>query len=203
MNKKKKSKISSLHMLGNRKRNASAKSTRKALNSRAQMKIQQMMFMLLAITIFFVLVGLIVLSVSLSGIKTEATELEKEEALSLVSKLANSPEFACENSFDNVYGMCVDSDKIMALKENIDSYSDFWGIAGIEIQKVFPKNTNECNSGNYPNCGRIKVYSKDVNTGGGYSIYVPLCRKESYEGETYSKCEIALLSVYPEDKTTQ
>ena len=182
--------ISSLHMLGNR-------------NSRAQMKIQQMMFMLVAVTIFFALVGLIVLSVSLSGMKEGATQLEKENALSLVSKLANSPEFSCHDSFDGVYGECVDADKVIALKENIDDYEDFWGVAGIVIRKEFPEDSSSCSSGNYPNCGEIEVFSKDVNKGAGYSNFVPLCRKASYEGEIYPKCEVARLIIFPEDKTTE
>ena len=41
-----------------------------------QLKIQQMVFMLLAATLFFALVGMLVLNLKFSGLKETATELE-------------------------------------------------------------------------------------------------------------------------------
>ena len=66
---------------------------------KAQMKIQQTAFMLLAITIFFVLVGLFVLMFKMGSMQDTAEILERDNAMSLVSKLANSPEFACGGAF--------------------------------------------------------------------------------------------------------
>jgi len=68
-------------------------------NNRGQLKIQQMAFMLMAITLFFVLVGLFVLKINLSELKQSAETLEEKNALLLVTRLANSPEFSCDNSF--------------------------------------------------------------------------------------------------------
>ncbi|HTY43955.1 MAG TPA: hypothetical protein VMC80_01820, partial [Patescibacteria group bacterium] len=81
------------------------------VTKRAQMKIQQMMFMLLAITIFFVLVGILVLALSLGGLKQTSKNLEEENSLLLVEKLADSPEFSCEGSFGAKVN-CIDMDKI-------------------------------------------------------------------------------------------
>ena len=53
-------------------------------NKRAQMKIQQTAFMLLAVTLFFVLVGILILSFKFSGIKQSATELEEKSAISTI-----------------------------------------------------------------------------------------------------------------------
>src|SRR4030042_5145835 len=83
-------------------------------NKKGQMKIQQMAFMLMAITLFFVLVGIFVLVIRFSGLKDTAKQLEEENAMLLVSKLANSPEFSCENAF-GALSNCIDADKIMAL----------------------------------------------------------------------------------------
>src|SRR3989338_5253518 len=67
---------------------------------KAQMKIQQMAFMLIALMIFFSLVGLLLLKVKFSGLKEKATDISEKNAILLVEKLANSPEFSCGMSFD-------------------------------------------------------------------------------------------------------
>jgi len=162
----------------------------------AQMKIQQMAFMLIAVTLFFVLVLMFFLVVKFAGLKETASELEEKNAMLLVSKLANSPEFSCGNSFGKNKINCVDADKIMMLKENIEKYKDFWGASNIEVKKIYPKtkNARTCELGNYPDCDSIRVYSKEIS-GFDASNFIILCRKETSEGETYDKCEVAKMMV--------
>jgi len=170
------------------------------VNKKGQLKIQQMAFMLMAITLFFVLVGMFVLVFRFSGLKESASLLEEKNALLLVTKLANSPEFSCGNSFGSNRINCVDADKVMMLKENTD-YEEFWGVAKIEIRKVFPDNGDKkCTPATYQDCGVIEVFSKNVNLLPASSNYVSLCKKDSYNGEVYDKCELALLMVSSEDK---
>jgi|TARA_Y100000310_G_scaffold246957_1_gene252459 hypothetical protein len=165
---------------------------------KAQLKIQQMAFMLIAVTLFFVLVAMFIITIKFSGLKESATVLEEKNAMLLVTKLANSPEFSCGEAYGANRINCVDSDKIMVLKENI--YEGFWDVSNIEIRKIYPKeDTIICTSGNYPNCNVIKVKSDEV-TGNYLSNFVSLCRKESFEGEIYDKCEVAKLMVSYETK---
>ena len=91
-------------------------------NKHGQLKIQQMAFMLVAITLFFVLAGLFFLSIQFSNLKQSATEQEKQNTQLLITRLANSPEFSCENAFENLGTNCVDFDKVMVLKQNISKY---------------------------------------------------------------------------------
>ena len=162
---------------------------------KAQLKIQQMAFMLMAITLFFILVGLFVLVIRFSGLKKSAEMLEEENAVLLISKLANSPEFSCGESFGGRKTNCVDSDKVMVLKEHIGKYFDFWGVSNIEIRKIYPEMPEtECNLGNYPDCNLIKITSTELE-GVGLSNFVSLCRKESFEGEVFDKCELAKIIV--------
>ncbi len=170
------------------------------LRNRGQMKIQQTAFMLIAVTLFFVLVGIFVLVFMFSGLRQSATLLEEENAMLLVTKLANSPEFACMSSFGSSKLSCVDADKVMMLKEQIDKYSGFWGVAEIKIRKVYPTNGEECDFGNYPNCGVIELYSEDVNKLPAVSNFVSLCWKENSDSGIYAKCELARLMVKSEDK---
>ena len=183
------------------KKKIKAKKVKVNLNKKAQLKIQQMAFMLMAVIIFFVLVGMFVLTIRFSGLKKSATLLEEENAMLLVSKLADSPEFSCGESFGTRKANCIDADKAMMLKESIEKYSGFWGVSNIEIRKIYPKSQSEiiCDRLNYPNCNIIRLISGEVS-GVGVSNFVSLCRKESSEGYNYDKCELAKLVVSYEEK---
>jgi hypothetical protein len=166
---------------------------------KAQLKIQQMAFMLIAVTLFFVLVGMFVLTIQLSNLKNSAATLEEKNALLLVTKLANSPEFSCGNAFGNIRINCIDADKVIMLKEGITNYDKFWGVENIEIRKIYPKTTDKtCTLENYPNCNIIKIREGDITA--GHSNFVSLCRKENFEGEVENKCELAKLIVSYNEK---
>ena len=170
---------------------------------KAQMKIQQMIFMLVAVALLFILVGVFFLSISLYNLKKTSSNLEEKNAMLLVSKLANSPEFSCGNSFGSSRTSCIDFDKLMALKDRASDYSDFWGVAKIEIRKIYPSEGDIiCDDANYPNCGVIKILDNNVNTQPASSTFVSLCRKESTETKVYNKCELAILMVSSEEKRT-
>jgi len=175
---------------------------------KAQLKIQQMAFMLMAVTLFFVLVGIFILAFHLSSLKSSATEIEEKNALLLVTKIANSPEFSCGEAFGGEKVDCIDADKVMMLKQNIDSYErassnpeeTFWGVGtNIEIRKIYPKTGVEeiCGLGNYPNCNVIEIGSGEMPA--EYSNFALLCRKDSYEGKIYDKCELAKIMISYKD----
>jgi hypothetical protein len=163
------------------------------VNKSGQIKIQQMIFMIVAVFILFVIIGLIALSSKMSNLKKSATELERENALSLVSKLANSPEFYCGNSYGNQKSSCVDFDKAMALKNKIEDYEKFWGVSNIEI-RIIPNENILCTDDNYPNCDTLKLISDEI-TGNSVSNFVSVCYKESNEGDIVNKCEIGQIIV--------
>lgn len=158
---------------------------------KGQMKIQQMMFLILAITLFFVLVGLFLLTTNLSSMKQKATSLQEENARLLVSRIADSPEFSCGNSFGTSMSSCIDLDKVMGLKSSLESYGNgnFWGISGLEIVKTYPENPGiECTSENFPNCGKITLINSTNGT--GVSNFVSLCEFDSINGSPYPRCFI-------------
>jgi hypothetical protein len=172
-------------------------------NKKAQLKIQQMAFMLIAVTLFFVLIGLFITGIVFSGLKKSSEVLEEENAMLLVSELSNSPEFSCGEAFRYGKTNCVDSDKIMILR-NMNEYADFWDVAAIEIRKIYPayERETECSEENYPDCNVMEIYSKSVKKGAYNSNFVSLCRKEknAETGEIYDKCELAKLLVSYEQK---
>jgi hypothetical protein len=162
---------------------------------KAQMKIQQTAFMLLAVTLFFVLAGMFVLVFRFAGLKDSNTDLEAENAMRLITKIANSPEFSCGESFGTQRTNCIDADKVMALKRKIKDYEDFWGKeTNVEIIRIYPeKGDVVCNQGNYPNCDIINLQGEEIKS--EYSNFVALCRKENLGGEAMDKCELAKIMV--------
>lgn len=165
---------------------------------KAQMKIQQMSFMLVAVFIFFALVGMIVVTVFLNNMYKEANELKEQNAQLLASKIANSPEFNCGEVYDEERTNCIDLDKVMVLKDNIDKYNKFWGIESLEIRKVYPKTNQtsqeiECTKINYPYCNKITLINNS-ETPDRYS-YVSLCKEEIYNEKSVSKCELGIIII--------
>jgi len=168
---------------------------------KAQLKIQQTAFMLLAVTLFFILVGISILAFKFSDIKKSANQLEEENAMLLASKIANSPEFSCGEAFGGARINCVDADKVMMLKNN-ENYNDFWKVSNIEIRKILPSYEKDiaCEIENYPECNIIIIKQKEGNSGFDASNFVSLCRKESDGNSVYNKCEIAKIMVRYENK---
>ena len=129
-------------------------------NKKGQLKIQQMIIMILAVTLFFVLAGMLVLVTQVSSLKAKSTIIQSDNAKLLVSKIADSPEFACGDSFGTQMSSCIDADKVFNLKNLISKYGNgnFWGIQGLEIRKIYPDNNGtECTSSNFPNCDIITL----------------------------------------------
>jgi len=171
---------------------------KKTKQKKAQMKIQQMSFMLIAVFIFFALVGMVVVSVLLNNMQRDATSLKEENAMLLASRIANSPELSCGKVYDKERTNCIDLDKAMVLLKNKEKYKKFWGVASLEIIKTYPKlaqpnNEIECTPQNYPNCNLITLVNNS-ETPDRYS-YVALCRKEIYKGESVNKCELGIIVV--------
>lgn len=163
------------------------------MNKKAQMKIQQMAFMLIAIIIFFVLVGLFALSMSFGGLKEKKAALDEKNALLLVSKLANYPEFSCENAYGGDKIDCVDFDKVMILKKHPE-YLEYLDLKNVEIKKITNDEEVVCTLQNYPDCNFLSLF-EESNQGDDKSAFISLCRKGSFEGATYNKCELARLIV--------
>ena len=158
------------------------------------MKIQQTAFMLMAITLFFVLVGLFFFSFQFAGLKKSAENLEEQNALLLLTKLANTPEFSCGQAYGTQKVSCVDADKLFGLIKNIDKYRRFWGVDNIEIRKLDGNSEILCSTQNYPDCNMFRLLSEEIK-GFDNKIFVSLCRKDTIDGFSYNKCELAELSV--------
>lgn len=165
---------------------------------RSQTKIQEMIFMIIAVAIFFILVLLFYLAVSLGGIKKTAEAGSRSSSILLVSALAGSSEFNCPHSV----GSCVDTDKIINLM-NHPEYAAFWGVAGLRVERVYPIMSPPvlCNSVNYPSCSVFTIVpSKSLDVIRDES-YVSLCRRELKNDYPYIQCDLGKIVIETAKKT--
>jgi len=156
-------------------------------SSKAQLKIQEMAFMLMAVIIFFVMAGMFFLIIMFNDLRNQANILEKEGAVATAVDLANTPEFSCGY-------LCMDADKLIVMKDK-KAYENFWPITSLTVVKVSNEEKIECNEQNYPYCNYFDIYDKEVESEQGVDTYVSLCRKEKIDGYVYDKCEIGRLIV--------
>ncbi len=157
--------------------------TREMKDKKAQMKIQQMAFMIVAVVVLLVMVGMFVLNIRHANLKQTASELNKQNAVLLASKIANSPEFSCGTAYGIQRSNCVDFDKVMIVKNNLWKYEDFWGISNLEIMIIHDDfrgrdGITPCTMENYPNCNNIVLIDKPIS-GNDISSFVTICRKEN------------------------
>lgn len=157
------------------------------MNKKAQLKIQEMAFMLMAVVILFIIAGLFFMVVKYREIYRTSGEFEKEKAVSTIAKLADTAEFTCGEP------LCIDTDKLIVMKNRI-AYNGFWPVTSLSVVKIFPKQDNvECTEKNYPNCTIFRIYDKKTASQETVSTFVSLCRKETENNYWYDKCELGKL----------
>lgn len=160
-------------------------------HTKAQLKIQEMSFMLLAVVLFFVLVGLFAVTLIYNNLSKQANLLSQDKSRQGVNNIANVPEFMCGAEFAN----CMDADKLIAMS-NRKGYDNFFPFSSLEVIKFSGLTKNEtqlieCTKNNYPNCDIIRIYDKNANAETKASNFVALCRKDYENSYAYDRCEIA------------
>jgi len=157
-------------------------------SKQAQLKIQEMSFMLLGVVLFFIIAALFFIAIKYRGMYNTSNQLEQEKTLSTVAKLADTAEFTCGKP------LCIDADKIMVLKDR-KAYAGFWEpIKSISVVRVFPPTNEtlvECSKSNYPNCNYFKIYDSGAQNQETFDTFVSLCRKDNKNDYKYEKCELA------------
>lgn len=166
------------------------------MNKKAQFKIQQMAFMIVAVTIFFILAGMFYIAIYIQGAAREANEQRERRAFINAEIFAETPELTCGS-------YCIDTDRLLVLK-NRTSYNDFWPYSSIEVIRIYPKNTRkECTFSNYPFCDTYTILDKKIENTRKVANFVALCRKESLGGYIYRKCELGKIMLGVEIKNVE
>jgi hypothetical protein len=157
------------------------------------MKVQQMAFMIIAVFIFFAMVGLFFLSYQSKSLKEDYNRLAKEETITSLTILTSMPELSCGY-------LCVDEDKVQILSGKQEEYKNILPVKSLKVYKIYPSgNINENLITKCPgeNCSYYEILgvgsNDDVKNLVEYSTFVSLCKKDRKFGYAYNKCEIAKL----------
>lgn len=154
-----------------------------SMNARAQLKIQQMAFMLMAVFIFFILAGMFYLLFQSQDWRKKAEQEERNNAIGLANMLSGSAEFTCGD-------YCIDADRAMVLRKR-QAYASLWKVNSIKTRTVSNKTKDTiCTEANYPDCNEIVVYKKGNEETTVYS-YVSLCKRVKEKEYVEYKCELA------------
>ncbi len=155
-----------------------------------QMKIQQMAFMIVAVFFFFILVGIFFLRVQFADLQGTSAELQKEQAISSLSVIANMPELNC----DSRENLCLDQDKLEVMSGEFGKkYDDFWPVSSIKVYIISTsKEIIQCPG---INCNYFELFDNGQKNSEEYSTYVSVCEKRKETGYVYDNCEIAKLVV--------
>jgi hypothetical protein len=162
---------------------------------KAQMKIQQMAFMIIAVFIFFVMVGLFFLNYHVRTISYSYNEIQEQKAVSSLSAIANMPELNCEDSKEN----CIDLDKLKVISQFSQNYTSLWPVYSISVYRVAAEG-DEIIFGNEVRCPATgcNVYHilESEETTSTYSKFVNICSKQRrQDNRIYDQCEIGKLVV--------
>lgn len=159
-------------------------------DKKAQLKVKQMVFMLIAVTILIAMVVMIFLMIRIQKIKNTASNLEEQNAVLLVSKLANSPEFSCGGAFGGQRSNCVDYDKFLILQENMENYESFWGVKNIELMIL--QTAGELRK------GEDIFLIEGLTEGKSTSSFVSVCKKQTLNDKIQDVCTLGRLFVWYE-----
>jgi hypothetical protein len=154
-----------------------------------QMKIQQMAFMIVAVFFFFMLVGLFFINWQFKDVRGSFEELQKEQAISALSVIADMPELNCEDRVD----LCLDEDKLKVMSGNFsNAYLDLWPVASVKVYKVYPAFSEqvECPA---LNCNYYDIFDNGQTNLKEYSTYVSICNRVKETGYVYDKCGVGKL----------
>jgi hypothetical protein len=107
-------------------------------SKKAQMKIQQMAFMLVAVMIFFAMVAIIYFTIVYSRLQDTAADLQEEEAKELARQMAGTPELMfSKKAFPE--SSSVDMAKALFLKQHGSYKKGYWNLDYLAIERVYPK----------------------------------------------------------------
>ena len=153
------------------------------------MKIMQMAFMIVAVFFFFVLVGLFFLGIKFNDLESSAARLERENAISSLSVIANMPEL----NYDSNEAFTLDDDKLRIMAGDTGGiYDELWPVASIGVYKLWPVATKlkKCPG---VDCNYYELYNNGQSNKKTFSTYVSICErvKEMPNG----KCSIGKLEV--------
>ena len=151
-----------------------------------------MVFMIVALLLFFVLAGLFFVGYQYKQMKSNFGELQKEQAVSFLEVMRGMPEFSYSSKDTRTKGVCLDWDKIQVVAAKREEFSPLFPVASIKVLKAFSSEVKPCPG---QNCNFYVIYNSSQKSVEEYDTYACFCRKQSENSIAYDKCELGKLIV--------
>ncbi len=152
-------------------------------NKKAQMKIQEMAFVLIALFLLFSMAFIFYVKLKSSSLERTSYELKQSKALSILDKVVAMPELSCSKSLGKE-SLCIDEDKLKAMNTiELNGYKELWrGIKEIKIKKIYPADEE------------FIVHSSEIKDYESYSSFTRIC-KQRYENTAFYQCSIGIVLI--------
>jgi len=159
----------------------------KRKNKKAQVKIQEMAFVLLAVVFLVALLFLFFARFQYSQLQESVTQVREARTITMLSVVASLPELRCSSSFSSASEIaCIDKDKVDVFNKggNIrKKYTKIWQaaqISKITIDEIYPEGQS------------YLIYTQEPGESTEtYATYIPLC--EETTGNL--KCVVAKIRI--------
>ncbi|MGB9708034.1 MAG: hypothetical protein ACPLXC_01770 [Candidatus Pacearchaeota archaeon] len=157
-------------------------------NKQAQLKIQEMAFVLVAVIFLGGLLLLFFARFQMSSLQKAATEIKELRTITMLRVVASMPELSCREE-----AICIDEDKLKAFNSSTslqNKYAPLWqssDIVKIIVEEVYP----QASAVNYT------IYKKTpAGNTVTYSTFIPLC-SESKQGTSCKIAKIKITTIVP------
>jgi hypothetical protein len=157
---------------------------KKSETRKAQMKIQEMAFVLLALVLLAVIGSIFFLRLSQSGLQKSAEQIREQTAISLMEKIANLPELECFCK-PSCRSDCMDENKIGFFRTQMQTDKSlellFQGLSNVRIVKIYPAGND------------LQIYqSTTPSNASSYSTFINSCKYETSSPYIYD-CSMAMI----------
>jgi len=146
--------------------------------SKAQLKIQEMAFILVAIVFLFSLVFLFFARFQYAQMQEQAKVLREYRTVQLLHVVAGLPELQCPlQRSGSPVSVCIDKDKAKQFSQDEalrESFSELWknsNIVEIKVEEIWPEKDE------------YLIYSREGKNIVVYATYVPLCSQSCVIGK--------------------
>ena len=146
------------------------------MESKAQVKVQEMAFVLLALALLAMVAFIFFIRFQSGNIEKAGEDVQQRTAISVLEKIATMQEISCQKS-----DMCIDEDKIGIINQkNIKLEGMFQGIKNAKIVRLYPKGND------------LILYNSGVGNQ-SYSTFANICKQEKVGTAIEWRCGIAML----------
>ena len=144
---------------------------------KAQIKIQEMAFVLLAIVLLAIIAFVFFMRFQSGNIANAAEEAKQKTAISMLDKVASLEELSCSQG-----EICIDEDKA-AISKTKNLGDLFQGIKKVEVKKLYPSEES------------IVIYQSGQGNQ-SYSTFISLCKQEKVGYSFEWHCGMAVLELW-------